>query len=249
MLIVLRKYTAPSMPKKAAPKARRARAVRHREDGAATRARIVKASLKLIRKRGFDATTMRAIAEAAEVSLGLAYHYFPSKEAIVLSYYEMLQTGFARRVEQDMPKIKSLAARVQAVLEFRMEELARDRELFIALSRVALDPTNPLAVFSDETSKVREEAIATMRIVVDHPDVPAELRDAAASALWAFTMTLVIAVLFDKSKDQARARMLAALVGQALPMLISSVSGEDAAPMRAMITGALAVTGLLPAPR
>ena len=59
--------------------------------GADTQARIFDAALALFRTRGFEATTMRDVAEAAELSLGAAYHYFSSKEAIVLAYYTRVQ--------------------------------------------------------------------------------------------------------------------------------------------------------------
>lgn len=45
-----------------------------------TRARILDAALDLFRCQGFEETTMRGIAAAADVSLGSAYYYFQSKE-------------------------------------------------------------------------------------------------------------------------------------------------------------------------
>ena len=53
--------------------------------GEETRDRIYNAALTLFRQRGFDATTMRDVAGAADMSLGAAYHYFPSKDALVLA--------------------------------------------------------------------------------------------------------------------------------------------------------------------
>ena len=61
-----------------------------------TRQRVLAAALKLFRRRGFDRTTMRDVAEEAGMSLGAAYYYFASKEAIVLAYYDEQQQGHAR---------------------------------------------------------------------------------------------------------------------------------------------------------
>lgn len=58
--------------------------------GRATRARIVDAALRLFAKRGYEAATMRDIAEAADCSLGLAYRYFSGKDALVLELYRRL---------------------------------------------------------------------------------------------------------------------------------------------------------------
>jgi len=66
--------------------------------GETTRQQILDTALRLFRERGFDEATMRDIASEAGVSLGNAYYYFPSKEAIVLAYYDLVQTEHARRV-------------------------------------------------------------------------------------------------------------------------------------------------------
>ena len=53
-----------------------------------TRRQVVDTAIVLFRKRGFEQTTMRDIAPAAGLSLGAAYYYFKSKEAIVGAYYD-----------------------------------------------------------------------------------------------------------------------------------------------------------------
>src|SRR5262252_6350785 len=80
--------------------------------GEDTRDRIYNAALTLFRQRGFDATTMRDVAAAAGMSLGAAYHYFPSKDAIVLAYYDHISREHARRVAADAVAQKSLGARL-----------------------------------------------------------------------------------------------------------------------------------------
>ena len=46
--------------------------------------------MRLIAERGYDATTLRDVAERAGVSAGLLYRYFPSKRAVVLALYDEL---------------------------------------------------------------------------------------------------------------------------------------------------------------
>lgn len=65
------------------------------EKGRRTRARILSAALKRVSEDGYDGATMRAIAEDAEVSLGLMYRYFPGKEAFVVALYDDLSLQFA----------------------------------------------------------------------------------------------------------------------------------------------------------
>jgi AcrR family transcriptional regulator len=51
---------------------------------ARTRAAIQRHALRLIRRQGYDATTVSQIAEAAEVSESTFFRYFPTKEDVVL---------------------------------------------------------------------------------------------------------------------------------------------------------------------
>jgi AcrR family transcriptional regulator len=48
-----------------------------------TRQRIAEAGLRLFLENGFDATTLDAIADAADISRRTFFHYFESKEAIL----------------------------------------------------------------------------------------------------------------------------------------------------------------------
>jgi len=50
--------------------------------GADTRADIIRAALALFTERGYERTSMRAIAQAAGVDPSLPRHYFPSKPAL-----------------------------------------------------------------------------------------------------------------------------------------------------------------------
>ena len=45
-----------------------------------TRALILETAMRLFQERGYDKTTMRAIAKEAGVSVGNAYYYFEGKE-------------------------------------------------------------------------------------------------------------------------------------------------------------------------
>ena len=73
------------------------------EQGAAARERLYKTATKLIAAHGYEATTLRDIAKKAEVSVGLLYRYFPSKEALVNELYRAGKEEFRARLERDFP--------------------------------------------------------------------------------------------------------------------------------------------------
>jgi AcrR family transcriptional regulator len=81
---------------------------RQAERRAATIEAILKAARRLFGERGFAATTMDDIAEAAHVAKGAVYHHFATKEAVFESVFDevsrdlMLDIDRAARAEKDM---------------------------------------------------------------------------------------------------------------------------------------------------
>ena len=66
-----------------------------------TRETILRVALELFAERGYDHTTLEDIAEAAEVSTGTLFAYFPSKEDILFPeerpFYEQLKQRLEQR--------------------------------------------------------------------------------------------------------------------------------------------------------
>jgi len=59
-----------------------------RRKGSQTRAEIQEAALSLFTERGYDATSMREIAEQLGITKAALYYHFDSKEAIILSLFQ-----------------------------------------------------------------------------------------------------------------------------------------------------------------
>src|SRR5262249_33955102 len=71
--------------------------------GAAARDRLYETAIRMISKRGYEATTLREIARDAHVSVGLLYRYFPSKQAVIVALYEELSRDFSRQAAAMKP--------------------------------------------------------------------------------------------------------------------------------------------------
>jgi AcrR family transcriptional regulator len=56
-------------------------------------ATIVQATTRVLLKEGYEACTTNRVAEAAGVSIGSVYQYFPNKEALVVAVMERYQAG------------------------------------------------------------------------------------------------------------------------------------------------------------
>ena len=185
--------------------------------GEDTRDRIYDVALSLFRERGFDATTMRDIAAAAGMSLGAAYHYFPSKDAIVLVYYDRVSRDHARRVARETPGEKSLATRLRIAFKSKLEILHDDRPLMGALLRFAGDPRHPLSFFGAETRHHRLESMAAFSVAMGDEQLPEDLARIAPVALWALHMGLLLFFLHDSSPG---ARRTAALTTGAIDLVV-----------------------------
>jgi AcrR family transcriptional regulator len=85
--------------------------------GEQTRTAIVTAALELFRERGYEGTRMRAVTGAAGVSLGDAYNYVPSKEHLILAFYDRLQEEHAAAATAVLARKTGFAQRLAGVEE------------------------------------------------------------------------------------------------------------------------------------
>ena len=177
--------------------------------GEETRGRILDSALQLFRDKGFDRTGMRDIAQRADMSLGAAYHYFDSKDAIVLAYYEGVQREHERRVHAALPAAADLAGRLRVAFQSKLDVVADDRPLLGALLRYAADPTHPLSFLGTETRAMRVHSIAIFAEALGDEKLPDDVRANAPTMLWAAHMAILLYFVLDRSEGAVRTRRLA----------------------------------------
>jgi AcrR family transcriptional regulator len=101
-----------------------------------TRQRIIDAGLKLFLANGFEATTLDAVAEAADISRRTFFYYFNSKEDIVSAY----QSGSLERLRDtivsaspDRPPLEVVrAALIKLTSEYSAEDMIPIDRLMIS---------------------------------------------------------------------------------------------------------------------
>lgn len=211
-----------------------------------TRAHIFDVALGLFRKKGFDETTMRDIAGAAKVALGAAYYYFPSKEAIVASYYDHVQAEHRQRSVEILASTDSLKLRLTRVIEAKLDILCEDRKLLAALFRYGGDPGHPLSWFGPETRRHRESCMRTYAEALAGERLPDDVVEVAPLGLWALDMGILLYFLFDKSEGQTRTRKLAASAMELVVQAQQFVTFPLLRPMRKRVIGMLKDAGLVP---
>jgi AcrR family transcriptional regulator len=180
--------------------------------GERTREHLLDTALRLFTAEGYEATTMRDIAAAAECSLGLAYRYFTGKEEFVLALYGRMEQEFAAYVETLPPA--SLAQRFGQTMRAKLEHIAPYREALGALAGAALNPRSNVAVLGDTTAEVRQRVSGMFLVVVrGATDAPREqvARD-LATVLYGAHLALTLFWLYDRSPNQRATADLLALV-------------------------------------
>ena len=208
----------------------------------ATREKILEAALRLFRRRGFEKTTMRDVAKAAGLAVGAAYYYFPSKDALVLAYYDRTQEAHSALAHEGMKRAHGAGERLRVVLHTKFDTIERDRKLLSALFRSVGDPTSDVSIFAAKTRRVRDESIALFREALAPEKLPREIEDPIVLAFWSLSMGLMLYFIHDDSPQHRKTRALidrsVEIFAPMLPM------APMLAPMGAPVLAALREAGL-----
>ena len=174
----------------------------------ATREQILDTAIGLFRKGGFDETTMREVAGEAGVALGLAYHYFPSKEALVMAYYERVQREHRIVAHEKLAHTRSLRDRLAMLLHTKLDILKDDRKLLGALFRYTGNPEHPLSFLGKATAPLRADCMSLFAEAFERERLPEDLRELLPLAMWALHMGVLLYFLYDSSPNLKRTRKL-----------------------------------------
>ena len=199
-----------------------------------TRARILEAALELFAQRGYEETTMRAVAESAGVSTGNAYYYFESKEHLVHGFYAQSHVAHLEACEPLLGETDAFRERLHAVLRTKLDTTEPYHRFSGQLFKTAADPASPLSPFSDDSSPVRQECIALMERVIDGSKlkVPADLRAELPYLLWMHLMGIVLFWIHDRSPGRRRSYRMAQRTAEIVARLVALASNPLMKPVR-----------------
>lgn len=178
--------------------------------GERTKQRIVAAALELFREHGYEATTMRMVAEAAEVSLGNAHYYFKSKNLLLQAFYREVHDAHTAKAHPLLKSERTLLQRLRAVMPSKLEVIEPYHRFSTLMFRSAAAPNSPLNPFhpAGEDIRIEGEALFAKVLTGSSTKIPAALQKELPNLLWTYSMGIVLYWIHDSSKDRQKTRRL-----------------------------------------
>jgi AcrR family transcriptional regulator len=204
------------------------------QKGEQTKALILETALEIFHERGYEQTTMRAIAKKANLSLGNAYYYFHSKEHLIQAFYHRTHEEHLAASLPALEKERTLKNRLLTVMRLKIDTIEPYHEFAAALFKTAANPTSPLNPFSDESDPVRKESIELFAQVVDgsNTTVPKDLRAELPYLLWVYHMGITLFWIHDRSPKHRRTYRLVDHTVDLVAKLITLASNPLMRPLR-----------------
>ncbi|MCZ9355190.1 TetR family transcriptional regulator [Streptomyces mutabilis] len=193
-----------------------------------TRDTLLRSALVLFTERGYEATTVDDIAEAAEVSQRTFFRYFASKEEAAFFVSRLAESHFVDAVRRRPPEEAPLDAMRQALVECwdtigeAVEQLV-PLELHMRFYRVIESTPALLAAHLRRATELEEE-IARIVARRENVDVDADPRPRVVVA--AFGAVMRVTERIWSTRDDAGLAALRELTAAYLDQVVPALTGD-----------------------
>jgi AcrR family transcriptional regulator len=198
--------------------------------GQQSRQLILEAALKLFTTRGYEATTMRDIAEAAECSSGLTYRYFAHKEELVIALYEHLADEslvYAAEIPSG-----TIAERYFALMRHKMTQVQPYRAALAAMFGALMRPDVEATVWGSRSTDGRDKMLEAFgQVTAGASDKLKEpLAGSMTTMLYGFHLLILLFWLYDRTPENRATAYMLDFMREALklvrPMMIMPLVGK-----------------------
>lgn len=190
-----------------------------------TRALIREVAIRSLRDKGYDATTMRGIADEAGLSVGNAYYHFPTKDHLVQELYVEVQNQHRAAALPRLEGVTDLVDRIGVVVRTGLENLGGYHAIAPQFLGAMVAPGSPINPLSKESAPARDIVLTTFREAASgaKQKLPGTLAGDLPTMVWMGYLLLALFWTYDTSPQQARTTRLVEAVLRilrfALPML------------------------------
>lgn len=146
------------------------------EQKQATRRRVLDASRDLFNEAGYEATTIRAIAQRAEVSVGSVFTTFSSKADILSQVMEDRLEALYAELERVIPLLRgSTADRVRSIYALHCDFEMRRPNLYLAHLAAAFNPDlEPHVAPAGRNNRLSQAVLEVLASGIGRGDVAAD---------------------------------------------------------------------------
>ncbi len=176
---------------------------RRRANKEKTKRAILRAAAELFARRGFHATTTKAISRLAGIAEGTLFNYFPSKEDLALYFFEEELAELIRWFERDKRLQRAaLPEQLFALIHRHLERLSLYEDFLGAVYLRALQPASKLSPLSLQSQQYHLRYLRFVREVLARAEGRGEIPpvgDLGAYAVGLFHLAMITYRLQDAS--------------------------------------------------
>jgi len=188
---------------------------------ARNRRRLYDAALTLFRQQGYEATTVRAITDRADLGKSTFFNYFPSKESVLAVYYrEITEDMLDHARRRDGASVRD---RLEALLQRGAQHVTADAPLFRHIATM----TRGQGALADEDRALDRELLAFFQELTERGTAHGELRPDVDPALFG---TVILALMTSTAEEWAVAEDDFDLEGRLLAKLDLVLRGAETPP-------------------
>jgi AcrR family transcriptional regulator len=175
-----------------------------------TRANLREIALHSFCERGYDATTIRLIAQEAGVSVGTTHYHFPSKHHLVQELYLDVQEAHRDVALPLLDSTNDLVDRLGIVYRTGLDGLAPYHPFAPEFLSAAVSPHSPINPLSTESAPALAIVVDLFRTAVDGAkhSLPADITGRLPDALVLGHLLLALFWVYDRSPGQERSYRL-----------------------------------------
>ena len=182
-----------------------------------TRRLLIDTALRLFASQGYEKTTMRTIAQEADVSVGNAYYYFRSKDDLLHELYRSLQDEHRSVALPQIREGHNLGENLSVILSTGLTVMEPYHAFGVHFLRDAMSPDR-----REDDAVGRGKSIAMFRQAVStaRPQPPVAIRNDLPELLWLMHMGITFFWVYDRSPGQRRSHRLAANLAPLVAKLV-----------------------------
>jgi len=151
-----------------------------------TREQIVKAAMRLFAERGYHATTIADIAEAAEIAPRTFFAYFPSKEAVVFHDVDRTVDTLAEALRERLPG-ETVFDALRRWMDSVFDERVADQEEALLRKRLCREDEGLANFQGGVMARIQELLLEAIAADLDEPKDALRPRLVAAATVAALT--------------------------------------------------------------